>query len=380
MARQTSHVIVQPRTRPARKKPAKPRDPVASGERDAAHNRAASHNYFLLEKFEAGVALRGTEVKSIREGKANLKDSYGLIKDGEAFLLNVHIGPYSHGNIANHDETRTRKLLLHREEVRKLLSEDADQGPHAHPHPALLPQRAGQVRTGRGQGQAGLGQARDRTAAAKPTAKPAPPSTPASTAWGGRGKRLAFSFQLVRGGFFGLLGTVLSRRFRSGNYEYFQAYRHSRQVFPGGVGGVNRRVALDGEGQAGAIAEGEAVGAGRPGKPAGNPRLVFIEGDGFAFDFGDMPPGYLLVHAGSDQLGLHLGQIDGADHAPRAGRRQHSRPPVSLRSKARKRRRRGRDLIQATPPSRCRASSRRSAIELRPERARPAGMNWRMLS
>ena len=62
---------------------------MASGERDAAHNRVASHNYFLLEKFEAGVALRGTEVKSIREGKANLKDSYGLIKDGEAFLLNL---------------------------------------------------------------------------------------------------------------------------------------------------------------------------------------------------------------------------------------------------------------------------------------------------
>jgi len=66
MARQTSHVIVQ-KDSPAAKKPAKPRDPVASGQRDAAHNRAASHNYFLLEKFEAGVALRGTEVKSIRQ-------------------------------------------------------------------------------------------------------------------------------------------------------------------------------------------------------------------------------------------------------------------------------------------------------------------------
>ena len=121
MARQTSHVIVQP-TAPGPQKPARPRDPVASGERDAAHNRVASHNYFLLEKFEAGVALRGTEVKSIREGKANLKDSYGLIQNGEAFLLNLHIGPYSHGNMANHDSTRTRKLLLHREEVRKLLS------------------------------------------------------------------------------------------------------------------------------------------------------------------------------------------------------------------------------------------------------------------
>src|ERR1700685_1276971 len=104
-----------------RKSPAIP-CPVASGERDAAHSRAPSHNYFLLEKFEAGVALRGTEVKSIREGKANLRDAYRLIKDGEAFLLNVHIGPYSHGNMATHDETRPRKLLLPREEVRKLFS------------------------------------------------------------------------------------------------------------------------------------------------------------------------------------------------------------------------------------------------------------------
>ena len=99
----------------------KERDPVASGHRDAAFNRSASHNYFLTDRFECGVALRGTEVKSIREGQANLKDAYGLIKDGEAFLLNVHIGPYSHGNIQNHDALRTRKLLLHKEEVRKLL-------------------------------------------------------------------------------------------------------------------------------------------------------------------------------------------------------------------------------------------------------------------
>ena len=127
MARQTSHTIVPP-DRSGPEKKAVPRDPVASGERDAAHNRVASHNYFLLEKFEAGVALRGTEVKSIREGKANLKDSYGLIKDGEAFLLNMHIGPYSHGNQANHDAVRTRKLLLHREEVQKLLAKTQIKG------------------------------------------------------------------------------------------------------------------------------------------------------------------------------------------------------------------------------------------------------------
>jgi SsrA-binding protein len=118
MPRQTSHQIV-PVEKPTGQAQ-KPRDPVASGERDAAYNRSASFNYFLEDKVEAGVVLRGTEVKSIRDGQANLKDAYGLIKDGEAFLLNVHIGPYSHGNSANHDALRTRKLLLHKEEVRKL--------------------------------------------------------------------------------------------------------------------------------------------------------------------------------------------------------------------------------------------------------------------
>jgi len=114
MSRQTA----QPTSSSPQK--SKPRDPVAAGDRDAAVNRSASHNYFLLDRYEAGVALRGTEVKSIREGKANLKDSYGLLKDGEAFLLNAHIGPYSHGNISNHDSLRTRKLLLKSSELRKL--------------------------------------------------------------------------------------------------------------------------------------------------------------------------------------------------------------------------------------------------------------------
>lgn len=113
-------------------KPNKPknvkRDPVACGERDAAVNRAASHNYFLLEKYEAGVQLRGTEVKSIRAGQVQLKDAYGLVKDGEAWLLNAHIGPYEHGNIFNHEPTRTRKLLLHREEIRKLIGKTQQKG------------------------------------------------------------------------------------------------------------------------------------------------------------------------------------------------------------------------------------------------------------
>jgi SsrA-binding protein len=114
--------------KPSPPKAAKPRDPVASGERDAAVNRAAGHNYFLTDRFEAGVALRGTEVKSIREGKANLRDAYGLIKDGEAFLLNAHIGPYSHGNYTNHDALRTRKLLLHQEELKKLVGKTQQKG------------------------------------------------------------------------------------------------------------------------------------------------------------------------------------------------------------------------------------------------------------
>ncbi len=117
MARQSTHSVSQPSVKK------KPRDPVAAGERDAAVNRAASHNYFLLDRYECGVALRGTEVKSIRQGKANLKDAYGIVKDGEAFLLNAHIGPYSHGNLSNHDSLRTRKLLLHQEEIRKLIGQ-----------------------------------------------------------------------------------------------------------------------------------------------------------------------------------------------------------------------------------------------------------------
>jgi SsrA-binding protein len=104
------------------------RDPTASGQRDAAVNRIASHNYFLLEKFETGVVLTGTEVKSVRYGLANLKDAYGLIKDGELWLLNCHIGPYEHGNINNHAPVRTRKLLMHAEELRKLVGKTQIKG------------------------------------------------------------------------------------------------------------------------------------------------------------------------------------------------------------------------------------------------------------
>ncbi len=88
--------------------------------KSVAENRKAFHDYFIDETYEAGISLVGTEVKSIREGKANLKDSYVLIKDGEAFLLNCHISPYSHGNIMNHDPLRTRKLLLKKGEIDRI--------------------------------------------------------------------------------------------------------------------------------------------------------------------------------------------------------------------------------------------------------------------
>lgn len=83
-------------------------------------NKKAFHDYSIEETIEAGIQLLGTEVKSLREGKANLKDSYVLIKNSEVFLFNCHISPYSHGNIMNHEPLRTRKLLLHRKEIERM--------------------------------------------------------------------------------------------------------------------------------------------------------------------------------------------------------------------------------------------------------------------
>lgn len=84
------------------------------------NNRKAKYDYEITDTIEAGIVLTGTEIKSIRAGKANLKDSYATIKKGEAILINMHISPYEQGNIFNHDETRTRKLLLHKKEILKL--------------------------------------------------------------------------------------------------------------------------------------------------------------------------------------------------------------------------------------------------------------------
>ncbi|MDD6524821.1 MAG: SsrA-binding protein SmpB [Firmicutes bacterium] len=83
-------------------------------------NRKASHDYFLVERFEAGIVLTGTEIKSIRKGKVQFKDAYITFIKNEAYIKEMHIAPYDHGNIFNHDETRERKLLLHKLEIRKL--------------------------------------------------------------------------------------------------------------------------------------------------------------------------------------------------------------------------------------------------------------------
>jgi SsrA-binding protein len=99
-----------------------------SADRLLADNRKASHDYHFLEMFEAGVALLGTEVKSIREGRVNLRDSYALIDRGEVFLENVHISAYSHKGYADHNPLRRRKLLLHREEIRKLVGRVSEKG------------------------------------------------------------------------------------------------------------------------------------------------------------------------------------------------------------------------------------------------------------
>src|SRR5678816_2632293 len=93
---------------------------MAKEEKLLAANRAAFHNYHISDKYEAGIALTGTEVKSAMEGRVQLKESYVSVRDGEAWLFNAHISPYSHGNRENHDPLRTRKLLLHKKEILRL--------------------------------------------------------------------------------------------------------------------------------------------------------------------------------------------------------------------------------------------------------------------
>ena len=97
-------------------------------QKSVAENRKAFHDYHILETFEAGVQLVGTEVKAIREGSVNLRDSFARVDDGEVWIYNVHINPYSHRGYADHEPTRKRKLLLHRQEIRKLIGRTVERG------------------------------------------------------------------------------------------------------------------------------------------------------------------------------------------------------------------------------------------------------------
>jgi SsrA-binding protein len=99
-----------------------------AAQKNIAENRKAFHDYHILETFEAGIVLVGTEVKSIREGSANLRDSFARVEDGEVWLYNVHINPYSHRGYSDHEVTRKRKLLLHRQEIRKLIGKTVERG------------------------------------------------------------------------------------------------------------------------------------------------------------------------------------------------------------------------------------------------------------
>jgi len=101
---------------------------LAKEEKVMATNRSAFHDYHIGDKYEAGLSLQGTEVKSILAGRVQLKDSYVAVRDGEAWLFNAHISPYSHGNRENHDPLRTRKLLLHRREIMRLDAAASKQG------------------------------------------------------------------------------------------------------------------------------------------------------------------------------------------------------------------------------------------------------------
>ncbi|MCI0706776.1 MAG: SsrA-binding protein SmpB [Ignavibacteriae bacterium] len=110
--------------RPSRQRTQKPRSSGGA----VISNRKARHDYHVLETFEAGIVLTGTEVKSLRKGNANLQDSYAQVRNGEVWLMNMHISPYEQGNINNHEPKRTRRLLLHKKQIRKLVGNVREKG------------------------------------------------------------------------------------------------------------------------------------------------------------------------------------------------------------------------------------------------------------
>ncbi|MBC7894822.1 MAG: SsrA-binding protein SmpB [Cytophagaceae bacterium] len=103
-------------------------EPTEPKVESVAKNRQARHEYQVLDTWEAGIVLAGTEVKSMREGKVNITDAYGIVRDGEVYLLNMNISPYSRGGYVNHEPTRLRKLLLHQREIRRLIGGVERQG------------------------------------------------------------------------------------------------------------------------------------------------------------------------------------------------------------------------------------------------------------
>ena len=143
--------------------------PAAAGEQIVCVNRQARHNYFIDETYEAGMMLVGSEVKLLREGKANLVDSYARINKGEAFLVNAHISAYSGANQFNHEPTRTRKLLLHGREIERLTGKAKERGLTLIPLKIYFKKRAGE----------GRNRPCPRQKAVRQTRNPAPQSRPA---------------------------------------------------------------------------------------------------------------------------------------------------------------------------------------------------------
>jgi SsrA-binding protein len=124
---------------------------MAHQRRDIANNKKAYHDYFIDETFEAGLVLTGTEIRSLRDNRASLRDSYALVRKGEVWLLGVHIAPYSHGNRANVDPNRQRKLLLHKNEIRYLIGKTKEKGY------ALVPLKIYLAESGKAKVELGLG-------------------------------------------------------------------------------------------------------------------------------------------------------------------------------------------------------------------------------
>jgi len=118
-----------------------------------ARNKKAYHDFEISEKIEAGIVLQGTEVKSIREGRINLKEAYARIRSGEAWLMQCHISPYSHGNVHNHDPVRQRKLLLHKREIKKLIGKVKERGMTVIPLAVYLKDGLIKVELGLGKGK-----------------------------------------------------------------------------------------------------------------------------------------------------------------------------------------------------------------------------------